>query len=76
MLSNIKLILSLIPLIIELIKSIEAAFPESGKGQEKLKLVKNILIEANSEINNFWPTIEKIISHVVNFCNITGVFKR
>ena len=71
----VKIILSLLPSIIEAIKAIEAALPESGKGVEKLSLIRTIIESVNSEAAGVWPYIEKTIGAIVVFFNSTGVFK-
>lgn len=76
MFEQIKLVISILPIIIEAVKQIEALFPESGNGRQKLELVKNILISADSNLEDSWPLISKVIGSVVAFCNSTGLFKK
>jgi len=71
-----KAILMLIPAIIEAIKAIEAAFPNSGQGAEKLALIREIIEPINEEAQTNWPFIEKAISAIVNFFNKVGIFKK
>ena len=75
MIENIKLIIQILPLIIELVKSIENAIPASGKGKEKLEFAKSILDSAIPNIETIWSSIEKIISATVAVMNKTGLFK-
>lgn len=82
-LAIIKLVLSLLPLIIEAVKTIESAYPMSGKGQLKLELVKSVIEQAYnsgtgfvSKFEDVWPVIQKTIASVVAFMNETGLFKK
>jgi hypothetical protein len=76
-----RLILSLLPLILEAVKAVEAALPEGGLGAQKLALVRQTL-QAASDIaddgfDNFekvWPALEKTIGAVVAMFNKTGLF--
>lgn len=72
---KIKLLINLLPLLIQLIKSVEAAIPEKGQGAVKLALIKEILIAADSTLSAFWPIIEIAISALVKGFNASGVFK-
>lgn len=69
-------ILSLIPALIEVIKAVEAMFPQSGAGKEKLTLVREIMVETYAEITEWWPTIEAIIGKIVAMANRLGEFKK
>lgn len=78
-----KTVISLIPLIIQAITAIEAAFPQGGTGAAKLEVVKSALKTASDVssdlVGNFdayWPVIEKVISSVVSLANSSGVFKK
>jgi hypothetical protein len=71
----VKIVLSLLPAIIEAIKAIEAALPESGKGSEKLALIRNVVESISTEAVDAWPYIEKAVGAIVSFFNATGVFK-
>lgn len=70
------LVLKLLPLIIETIKAIEAAIPGVGQGEAKLAAVRSILEVADTSIQNAIPTIEKVVSIVVDLLNKTGTFKK
>lgn len=76
MIETIKLVLSILPLIIDLTKKLEQQFPESGLGKMKLSLVieaiKNILGDSKDVI----PVIEKVTSAVVSVFNTFGIFKK
>jgi len=67
-------LLAIIPAMIEIIASIEKAFPQSNVGGEKLALLKNILSEAYSGITGIWDPLEKIVAAVVAFANKIGAF--
>lgn len=75
MLENMKLIIQILPLIIELIKAIENAIPASGKGKEKLEFAKSVLDSAIPNIENIWASLEKIIGATVAVLNKTGWFR-
>lgn len=75
MIENIKLIIQLLPLIIELIKAIENAIPASGKGKEKLEFSKSVLDSAIPDIESIWAALEKIITATVAVMNKTGLFR-
>lgn len=79
MFETIKFIFQLIPVILELVKSIENQIPEGGQGKEKLEFIKSILnalSEAYPSILNVSSIIEKIVSYSVSLYNTTGVFKK
>jgi hypothetical protein len=67
-------VIQLIPALIELIKAIEAAIPESGKGKEKLEAIRNIIEITYDGAKEIWPMIEKIVATLVTMFNKTGVF--
>lgn len=69
---NLMLILKLLPLLIEVLKAIEAAVPGAGKGEEKLAAVRKILESADGVTAALWPTIEKTIGVLVELFNKTG----
>jgi len=69
-------LLALIPELIKIIIAVEAAFPQSGVGTDKLNLVKTILQESYSSITELWPSIEKIVAAVVAFANKIGAFTK
>lgn len=82
-LANIKLILQILPLIIDTIKAIEAAIPESGAGKAKLDIVRVALQSAydasNDVIGKFdtiWPMIQNTVGAVVSTFNALGSFKK
>lgn len=82
-LALIKLLLSLGPDLIAFIQKLEGIFPESGKGAEKLELLKEYLSAiwdtAGSAIPVFetvWPEIARIVGAIVGLFNKIGFFKK
>lgn len=76
-----KLVIQLLPSLIEAIKIVENALPESGKGVAKLDLVREILqvsYEAGGEGNfeHVWSVASKVVAGVVRVFNGTGVFSK
>lgn len=69
-------ILQLVPVLIEVIRTIETLFPQSGVGKEKLALLREIMLEAYEGISEIWPVIEAIVSKIVAFANAIGAFKK
>lgn len=82
-LETAKLVLGLLPTILEAVKAVEAALPISGKGKEKLELVKTsvqaVFDASNQTVTTFqetWPQLEKVVSAVVTLFNSVGLFKK
>lgn len=82
-LAIIKAVLSLLPLIIEIVRTIEAAFPTSGAGKAKLDAAKAMLQSgydlATDKLVDFekmWPALSATIGAVVSIANATGEFKK
>ena len=69
---NLMLVLKLLPLLIEVLKAIEAAVPGVGKGEEKLAAVRKILETADGTTTALWPTIEKTVAILVELFNKVG----
>lgn len=81
--ATVKIILSLLPLILDAVKAIEAALPQSGQGAQKLALIRTTLQSAFDVAGNavasfeqVWPALEKTIGAVVGLFNSAGVFKK
>ena len=81
--SILKLIITLLPSIIDAVKAIEAAIPDSGKGNEKLKLIENVLSttydQSNKAFGTFeqvWPALQGTVKAIVDTFNSTGIFKK
>ena len=80
-LTILKLIVQLLPLIIDSVKAIEAAIPTAGKGSAKLEAVKGIVmgvadIASDVDSKNLASALDKAISLVVTLLNKTGVFSK
>lgn len=78
----LKIIITYLPLIIQLIKTVEAQFPDAGLGKVKLDAVRGMLEatfdqaqDFNDKFDDIWPVLEKTIDKVVSFMNVTGMFK-
>lgn len=71
-----KLILSLLPVLIQAIKAAEEAIPGQGKGEAKLAMIRGILEVAyasagdmTAKFDTIWPTIKAAIDTVVKTLN-------
>ena len=76
MFETIRLILSLLPIVIQTVQQLEALFPEGGRGKMKFEMVTRVLQETYKVSNDMLPTIEKMIPIVVDVFNKFGVFKK
>lgn len=79
----LKLVLSLVPMLIEIIKAIEEAIPGQGKGEAKLAAVRAMLEAAygvaSGSVGTFesiWPAIAGTVGALVNLFNTTGIFRK
>jgi len=79
----VKSALGLLPVVIEAVKAIEAALPESGAGAQKLDIIKATLQNAYSvssdavgTFESFWPVLSGMISAIVAAMNAAGIFKK
>lgn len=70
-----RLVLELLPAIITAVKGIEEALPEDGLGKTKLALVVESLQSVTEGMAEYLPTIEKVITAVVNVFNRAGLFQ-
>lgn len=75
-----KIIVSLVPLLIQAIKAVEEAIPGQGAGEMKLAAVREMLEAASTfagdTLDDIWPAIEKVIGSLVNLFNGTKVFSK
>jgi len=78
-----KLILSIFPLIINAVKTVEAVVPQQGKGMEKLELIRSMLEAAYQSSNQVygafeqvWPVLKGTVDSIVKLFNSTGLFKK
>jgi len=69
-------VLQLLPALIVAIKAIEEAIPGSGKGEQKLEAIRQVLISIDASVGDLWPKIQGVIGVLVNVLNATGVFKK
>lgn len=76
MLETIKIILSLLPIIIDVIKQLESIFPESGKGTMKFDLIIKSIQAVYETSDKTMGIIEKMIPTIVDIFNKFGVFKK
>lgn len=79
----LKLVISLLPILLQAIKAVEQAIPETGKGAEKLDLIKGLVqtsYETSSKLSvsfeQLWPTVQGAVQAIVNAFNKTGTFKK
>lgn len=60
----------------EVVRVIEEAMPEGGKGREKLEAAKQLLDLAGVITEAVAPMVESVIAIVVKLYNATGTFKK
>ncbi len=79
----LRLVIQLLPVVIEAIKAVEAAVPQGGQGTQKLEMVRGILQSAYDVAGNLeatfdqlWPVLRSAISGVVSVYNAAGTFKK
>lgn len=65
------LIVQILPYIIDLVRKIEEILPETGRGAEKLALLRNLLTAGYAGVSEAWPAIESVVAIVVEFFNRT-----
>lgn len=77
----VRLIAGLLPTLIEIVKAVEEAIPEAGKGKDKLAMVRELLqvaYEATGDIGesfeSLWPILQSVVDRIVALFNRTGVF--
>ena len=80
-LTILKLVVQLLPLVLEAVKAAEAAIPQSGQGAAKLQFVKDLLTnttDIGTEVveKDYVNALEKTITLAVKLFNSTGVFKK
>lgn len=79
----LRLVILLLPLLIDTIKAVEAAIPEPGKGAAKLALVRGVIeagytasMSAMASFEEVWPALEKAIASIVATFNAIGQFRK
>lgn len=82
-LQMIQLVLSLFPLLVKTIEAIEEAIPGSGKGEQKLAMVRGaiestyiVASDALVPFKDLWPMLEAVINTIVTGMNAAGTFKK
>jgi len=77
----ITLINQLFPLILQTIKTVEAAFPQTGQGAAKMAIVQGVIQNAMNASNELQvtvtqiaPVVTPIVNGVVAMLNSTGQF--
>jgi hypothetical protein len=70
-----KAVFSLLPVIIDAIKALEAAIPAEKMGAEKLNVIRGIIESIDAGASAVWPYLEKAVNIVVAVFNKLGVFK-
>ena len=78
-----KALMALLPIMIELVKVVEAQFPQAGQGAAKLAMVRQMLeaaVTAGSDIgvsfDDIWPKLQGVVGSIVAVFNTTGAFKK
>jgi hypothetical protein len=68
----LKTIIAILPILRDLITAAEAFFPAQGSGFQKLEMVKtmiqsayNVAVKAETPFSTVWPVLEKLIGFVV-----------
>jgi len=69
-------VLQLIPAIIAAIKAIEEAMPGEGKGEMKLRAIREIIEASYDKAAAIWPAVEKTIGILVGLFNTAGTFQK
>ena len=82
-LTILKLIIAILPLLIDAIRAIEDAIPGQGKGEAKLSAVRTVVESAYGVSNDvvpkfetLWPAMQKVVSGLVSSFNSSGDFKK
>lgn len=75
----VQLAVSMIPLLIDAIKAVEAAVPGTGRGEQKLALVRELLESAHRTtqgmdvaFSELWPVLQTLINRLVATFNADG----
>lgn len=78
-----RLLVQLLPVLIDIIKTVETAIPGAGKGEQKLAMVREMMEAAYSyagiaavKFDEVWPTIQRLITSIVTTYNSVGIFKK
>ena len=78
-LAILTLINQLFPLVIQTVRTVEAAFPQSGAGPVKLEMVRGMLEHAYSQtqsaettFDQLWPMLSVMIAGIVKTSNVVN----
>ena len=77
----LKLVVQLLPLVLQAVRAAEDAIPQSGQGAAKFQFVKELLSDTaaiGSEVGekDYLNALEKTITLAVKLFNSSGVFKK
>jgi hypothetical protein len=82
LLTILRTVISLMPVLIQAIKAAEDALPGKGKGELKLAMIRGVLesaysmaTDADLAFDEVWPAIQKAVKAIVEAFNSAGVFK-
>lgn len=82
-LNLLKLVLSLIPSILDIMSKLETLLPESGQGAAKLDVIKTaiqstytVADKSMPAFEDLWVTVSKVVSGIVAIFNGAGIFKK
>lgn len=83
MFEKLRLFLKIATLLPTFISELEQAIPGEGKGEQKLALLRQLLVAsltaagvAVSLVETMWPAIEGMVADIVTALNATGVFHK
>lgn len=76
MLETARLILTFAPLLIEILKVIEAANPKPGLGEAKQEAAISILNELVPAAKGVGDSVKRLIGILVRFFNATRLFEK
>jgi hypothetical protein len=79
----VRIVISLMPVLIDAIKAAEEAIPGNGKGEQKLAMIRGIIeaaysaaTDAETTFDQVWPAIQKAVTSIVTALNSAGIFKK
>lgn len=82
-LTILRLIVELLPVVIEMIKKVEELIPGQGEGEKKLNMVRQMLEAVFSSsgsigvaFEELWVPLKKVIDTWVSLFNSNGLFKK
>lgn len=78
-----KVVMALFPLVVEMVKTVEAALPMGGAGAQKLEIVRKAIEDAFTQMQDLsvtfgqvWPVLQNMIAGLVALYNAKGVFQK